>query len=912
MWAVLCGYFWPVVFENQVLLPYDLLYTIEPWRSEMADIAASRGLQGVRNIQSADALLGSLPLAQTAQKQLFQGHIPLWNPDTLTGFPTGAFFSPYPFQYVALWLWPADQALSKLVVFHALLLSLFAYLLVVALDAHKLAGLAAGLVAVLNGMVIFHLIAPGMLPATAWALSPFWLFVLFMKECRWRWSIAAGLCYGMFMLAGNVQLPIYASLSYGVYIAYMVGRELWRGDRRRAGAYIAHSALMVLIGLVISSPYLLINIVLVGDVNRGSQPAAALTKAAWWLRLIVPNYWGDITTANLTPGISFTTRVYVGIAPLVLAIVGTVFAVRKIEARILMLLAASFIGVTLLLPPFSTLFYLVFPPTFVLDHARTLIVSSLFLAVCAGLGLDALIRQRAAWLLALGLLGVLICALAALLLNSLAQPSLANTIPTTSFRIQAIEFSLASAVIALVVLLIWRTRFRRLSQAGLVGAIVLDLCTVFWRYQPMFPSDLMAPSPLIQRLAAYVYQSPVAPARTYQLGIDGPMSHLLDYFGIPEIGGYSSLPFARYNLYTFASGARLNTGEKYWNLVMAVTKHRSRLFDALGAQYLLVPRDAVLERDTRKAAFPELAREPMRLSAETVLVVPGSAASETIARTIHVPANGRSFLITGMALQTGSVEYTVLINGSVVETNILNQSHAIPYWRTLTVNLTPYAGQAVLAEFRAKPASGAVWGWVDPNLHYNPDGSALVLLEAGGLLLYDNTQAFPRIWVVHETVTVAPGDLSAAAAKVADPTIDLRRKAVVETEQPLALGKAQPTDRAAITHYEPTSVVVDVDVGQEGLLVLPDVYQNQWQANLDGQPTRVYATNLAMRGVRVPAGKHRVEFYYDQRNINLALTIAAVAGAGCVLALASIWLYDRRSPPRQRPPSVGTVDYTDM
>jgi hypothetical protein len=890
MWAVLCGYFWPVVFENQVLLPYDLLYTIEPWRSEMADIAASRGLQGVRNIQSADALLGSLPLAQTAQKQLLQGHIPLWNPDTLTGFPTGAFLAPYPFQYLALWLWPADQALSKLVVFHALLLSLFTYLLVIALDAHKLAGLVAGLVAVLNGMVIFHLVAPGMLSATAWALCPFWLFIRFKEQCRWRWSIVAGLCYGMFLLAGNLQLPFYASLAYGVYLTYWVGVELWRRNPRRALTYVLHSTLMVLIGVLIGSPYLLVNYQLFPDASRGLASLTAFTQPAWWIRLIVPNYFGDIPTANITPGVSFKTRVYVGIAPLILSLVSLAYA-RKPEARLFFLLAFGLIGVTLLWPPFSTLFYLVISPTIRLEHDRVLIIASLLLAVCAGLGFDAIIWLRSARNAAMVMLGLLVVILVGLLLISLPQTTSPDSVPSQAFRIKAIALSAGAALCSLVALLAWQTPYVRFGKALLISVIVVDLGTTFWRYQPAFPSDLMVPTPLIERLAARVYQSPVVPARVYQVGLSGPMAHLLEYYGIPDIAGYTSLPLARYNLYTFGSGARLQTGEKYWTLVMAITQTRARLFDALGAEYVLLPRDTVVEQDTLTQLVPKLPRRKLKLSADTATVL-DNPASDTLPLTIAVPNHGRSYLMTGIALQKGFVHYNILVNGSPIESNALNQGGEIAFGKPLTVNLTPYAGQTVSVQLQAEAAPGARWGWVDPQLHFNPDGSPLLLLDAGGMLVYQNTQAYPRAWLVHSSVIVAPGDLEAALAKVADPTLDLKQQAVVENSHALELGAPQPSDSAQITRYEPMRMTIKVATGAASLLVVPDVYNSIWRATLDGAPVTVYPTNLTMRGVQVPAGEHTVELFYDTSAFNTALWISASVALGGLLALGLALLYD--------------------
>jgi len=165
------------------------------------------------------------------------------------------------------------------------------------------------------------------------------------------------------------------------------------------------------------------------------------------------------------------------------------------------------------------------------------------------------------------------------------------------------------------------------------------------------------------------------------------------------------------------------------------------------------------------------------------------------------------------------------------------------------------------------------------------------------MLVYHNTQALPRAWLVHQATLVAPGDLDAALALLRDARLTLRETAVVERAEPLALGAAVAPEEVTITAYQPLRVEVRVRASAAGVLVLPDAYQRQWRARLDGAPTALYATNLTMRGVVVPAGEHVVVFEYAQGAIWLALGVALLTLlAGLLVLLGSLLAAFRKRP----------------
>jgi len=85
---------------------------------------------------------------------------------------------------------------------------------------------------------------------------------------------------------------------------------------------------------------------------------------------------------------------------------------------------------------------------------------------------------------------------------------------------------------------------------------------------------------------------------------------------------------------------------------------------------------------------------------------------------------------------------------------------------------------------------------------------------------------------------------------------------------------------ATIVRDDPQVVEVDATLAAPGLVVLSDTYASGWTATVDGSPAPVLATNHLFRGVRAPAGTHRVRFEYRPRSlvIGAALTLASALG----------------------------------
>jgi hypothetical protein len=137
---------------------------------------------------------------------------------------------------------------------------------------------------------------------------------------------------------------------------------------------------------------------------------------------------------------------------------------------------------------------------------------------------------------------------------------------------------------------------------------------------------------------------------------------------------------------------------------------------------------------------------------------------------------------------------------------------------------------------------------------------------------------------------------------------DLRRTSVVEDNalaaEDFALirrrgepaSDAQPlAEDCRVVFDETTRLEVDVALNKPGLLVLNDFFDPGWQARIinsnhgelqPGQHLPVLRTNRIMRGVPLPAGRHRVEFRYRPLSFRIGLALSMAGWS--VLAVAGL------------------------
>lgn len=164
--------------------------------------------------------------------------------------------------------------------------------------------------------------------------------------------------------------------------------------------------------------------------------------------------------------------------------------------------------------------------------------------------------------------------------------------------------------------------------------------------------------------------------------------------------------------------------------------------------------------------------------------------------------------------------------------------------------------------------------------------------EGAGKTVYRWRGPTGGAWVVHQARSRDPGTSPYEALAGIDPRNTALLEPGVEAppmEPPMAAATVEWLER------RPDRLVLDVADPAAGLLVLSETHHPYWSATVDGEPAPVLRVDVALRGIPLPPGRHRVELAFHDPYVTYG---AWGSLAGLVLLAGFLGVTWRRRGPR--------------
>jgi hypothetical protein len=150
----------------------------------------------------------------------------------------------------------------------------------------------------------------------------------------------------------------------------------------------------------------------------------------------------------------------------------------------------------------------------------------------------------------------------------------------------------------------------------------------------------------------------------------------------------------------------------------------------------------------------------------------------------------------------------------------------------------------------------------------------------------------PRAYLVRDVVETTTSD--EAAAQLIDPGFRYWDTAVVMGNTGLGRGnELAPNETAVIFGRSANTMVIRVATEEPRLLVVSDTYYPGWKAAIDGAPTQILQTNVALRGVVVPAGEHIITMTFRPTTLLVGLSMTGLTCLSLLVALGW-WIATKR------------------
>ncbi|MES2760656.1 MAG: YfhO family protein [Bacteroidota bacterium] len=153
-----------------------------------------------------------------------------------------------------------------------------------------------------------------------------------------------------------------------------------------------------------------------------------------------------------------------------------------------------------------------------------------------------------------------------------------------------------------------------------------------------------------------------------------------------------------------------------------------------------------------------------------------------------------------------------------------------------------------------------------------------------------NPQANGNAWFVKSIKTVASADSEIVALY----GLNTKREAVIQ-EKNKAIVPAANTYNAdgkiTLQSYKPNNLVYETESKEKGFAVFSEIYYPKgWNAYVDGNLTPHTCVNYVLRGMELPAGKHKVEFKFEPQVYKTGNSVAMI-GSILLLVVVGVGLY---------------------
>lgn len=151
--------------------------------------------------------------------------------------------------------------------------------------------------------------------------------------------------------------------------------------------------------------------------------------------------------------------------------------------------------------------------------------------------------------------------------------------------------------------------------------------------------------------------------------------------------------------------------------------------------------------------------------------------------------------------------------------------------------------------------------------------------EQGQEFPVKNTDANGNAWFVSELKPVANADAEMKALNKLDTkNVAVFVKEFGEKSSKQLQFQKDSTATVQLTSYKPNHLQYVSNNQNNGFAVFSEMYyKNGWKATIDGKEATILRVNYALRGLEVPAGKHKIDFKFEPQVVKTGSTIALIS-----------------------------------
>lgn len=557
----------PYFFDGLIPFPSKYLVTFfPPWNTEYA--------MPSKNAAMPDVISQIYPWKKLTIESWQRGATPLWNPYSFAGTAhagnyQSAVFSPFNLLFLIL---PFVDAWSWLILLQPLLAGLGMHLCLSTLVVRRSARLIGSVAFMFCGFMVtwmaYGTLGYAILPLP-WALYG---LTEFAKKGRFRFLLVVTMAIAFSLLAGHFQISLYM---IGLTVGYAI---FWEFGERRIGKLL-FMITAIGAGILLAMPQIVSSYAIFVNSARGSGfgEGGEIIPIKYLITLIAPDFFGNPVSRNDWFGHYAEWASYVGVLPLILAILAIVTVKTRQRDLYLGVLIVSLLAA---IAPIAT--WLKIPALGTSAASRIIVLGSFALSVLSSMGWEKIVTAKAEEMMeAWKRVGIFLVLGGGLLWLSLVKPFFLNE---EGLAIAKRNLILPSVVSGVGISLVWfLLRFKK-YQTVLIAAVIIttafDSLRFASKWQPFEGREFIYPEmPVIKFL-----QENVGNSRVFG-NIGGEVAN---YFHLPVIEGYDALYNQRYGeLISAAGDGRVKGSNRSVVSIDRQGVYTPLLFKFLGVKYVI-------------------------------------------------------------------------------------------------------------------------------------------------------------------------------------------------------------------------------------------------------------------------------------------------------------------------------------
>ena len=157
-----------------------------------------------------------------------------------------------------------------------------------------------------------------------------------------------------------------------------------------------------------------------------------------------------------------------------------------------------------------------------------------------------------------------------------------------------------------------------------------------------------------------------------------------------------------------------------------------------------------------------------------------------------------------------------------------------------------------------------------------------------------NPGAMGNAWFVNEINLVANADAEIAALDGFKPS----NTAIVDTRfsEQIIVELDNTGANIALTEYKPNYIKYNSTTTKEGVAIFSEIYYDKgWNAYLNGELKPHFRANFVLRGMKIPAGNHVIEFKFEPAVYHVSERISLASSVVLLLLLAFVSVKELKS-----------------